>query len=142
MTASPCRTAIIIGASSGIGEALARELNREGWSLGLLARRLDRLEALREALGRETVLRRLDVAHRDAAAILESVLEGCGGADLVVISAGTGHLTRDLRADLDADTVSVNVQGFTTMAQVVMRHFLMRGRRHLVRDHIGRGATR
>jgi short-subunit dehydrogenase len=132
MTTPPGRTAIIIGVSLGIGEALARELNREGWCLGLLARRLDRLEALREALGRETVVRRLDVAHSDAATILESVLEECGGADLVVISAGTGHLNRDLLADLDADRVSVNVQGFTMMAQVAMRHFLKRGRGHLV----------
>ena len=41
-------TAVIIGASSGIGEALAQQLNRAGWRLGLLARRLERLEALRQ----------------------------------------------------------------------------------------------
>lgn len=59
------RTAVIIGASSGIGDALARELNRDGWRLGLRARRLDRLEALRETLAPETVVRRLDVTQRD-----------------------------------------------------------------------------
>jgi len=64
-------TAVIIGASSGIGEALARQLNREGWRLGLLARRLDRLEALRETLAPGTIVRRIDVTHDDAAAIFE-----------------------------------------------------------------------
>jgi NAD(P)-dependent dehydrogenase (short-subunit alcohol dehydrogenase family) len=74
MTTPPVRTAIIIGASLGIREALARELNREGWCLGLLVRRLDRLEALREALGRETVVRRLDVAVHGELQILQHFL--------------------------------------------------------------------
>jgi short-subunit dehydrogenase len=126
------RTAVIIGASSGIGEALARELNRGGWRLGLLARRLDRLEALRKTLSPETVVRRLDVAHRDAATIFEQVLDELGGADLVIISAGAGHNNRELHWELDAETVTVNVLGFMAVAQVTMRHFLERGRGHLV----------
>jgi short-subunit dehydrogenase len=126
------RTAVIIGASSGIGEALAHELNRDGWRLGLLARRLDRLEALRKTLAPETVVRGLDVAAHDASAILEHVLDELGGVDLVVISAGTGHLNQDLVWELDIDTVTVNVVGFMAAAQVAMRHFLERGRGHLV----------
>jgi short-subunit dehydrogenase len=126
------RTAVIIGASSGIGEALAHQLNHEGWRLGLLARRLDRLEALRQRLSPETVVRRIDVAHSDAAAILESVLEELGGVDLVIISAGTGHLNPDLKVDLDVDTVTVNVLGFMKTAHVAMQHFLRRGHGHLV----------
>jgi len=125
-------TAVIIGASSGIGEALAHELNRAGWHLGLMARRLDRLEALRKTLASETVVRGLDVAQRDAAANLEHFLEELGGVDLVIISAGTGHNNRDLQWELDVDTVTVNVLGFMAMAQVAMRHFLKRGRGHLV----------
>ena len=124
--------AVIVGASSGIGEALARELNRDGWHLGLLARRLDRLEALRETLAPATAVHGLDVTQPDAAAILEHVLDELGGVDLVVISAGTGHLNHDLRWELDLDTAMVNVLGFMAVAQVAMRHFLRRGRGHLV----------
>jgi short-subunit dehydrogenase len=125
------RTAVIIGASSGIGEALAHELNRAGWRLGLLARRLERLEALRETLAPETVVRGLDVGQRDAAALLEQVLEELGGVDLAIISAGTGH-NEALHWELDVETVAVNVLGFMAVAQVTMRHFLRRGRGHLV----------
>jgi len=126
------RTAIIIGASSGLGEALARELNRDGWRLALLARRLDRLEALRQSLRSETVVRRLDVTQDDAAAVLEGVIDELGGADLIVISAGTGDNNLDLRWEIDFRTVSVNVVAFMAAAQVAMRHFFKRGHGHLV----------
>jgi short-subunit dehydrogenase len=125
------RTAVIIGASSGIGEALAHQLNRNGWRLGLLARRLDRLEALRQALAPDTVVHRIDVTHDDAAATLDEVLDELGGVDLVIISAGTGHNSA-LEWEVDLDTVRVNVLGFMAMANVAMRHFLERGRGHLV----------
>jgi len=125
-------TAVITGASSGIGEALARQLNGEGWRLGLFARRLDRLEALRHTLAPETVVRRIDVTQDDAPAILEDLLNELGGVDLVIVSAGTGHNNRDLRMELDRDTVTVNVLGFMKTAQVALRHFLRRGRGHLV----------
>jgi short-subunit dehydrogenase len=64
--------------------------------------------------------------------VLEQVLDELGGADLVVISAGTGHNNHDLHWELDVDTVTVNVPGFMAVAQVAMRHFLRRGRGHLV----------
>jgi short-subunit dehydrogenase len=47
------RVAVITGASSGIGEATARELARRGWRCVLLARRRDRLEALGQEIGAE-----------------------------------------------------------------------------------------
>jgi short-subunit dehydrogenase len=125
------RTAVILGASSGIGEALAHELHRAGWRLGLLARRLDRLEALRNTLAPDTLVRGLDVAQPGAATILEQLLDELGGADLVIISAGTGH-NGALHWEQDQETVNVNVLGFMAVAHVAMRHFLERGRGHLV----------
>jgi short-subunit dehydrogenase len=132
MSTDSCRTAVIVGASSGIGEALAHQLSLEGWRLVLLARRLDRLEALRQTFRPDTVVHRLDVTHDDAAAIFEKVLDELGGVDMVVISAGAGHNNRDLNAELDADTVRANILGFMNTAQVAMRHFLRSGRGHLV----------
>jgi short-subunit dehydrogenase len=132
MTTQIRRTAVIIGASSGIGEALAHQLNREGWRLGLLARRLERLEAIRQTLGPDTVAHHMDVARNDATEVFETFVDKLGGIDLVVISSGTGHLNRDLDVRLDVDTVSVNVVGFMKLAQAAMRHFLKRGSGHLV----------
>jgi NADP-dependent 3-hydroxy acid dehydrogenase YdfG len=92
MNSNSARTAVIIGASSGIGEALARQLSGDGWRLGLVARRLDRLDALRQALGPHTIVRRIDVTHADAAAVLDGIFDELGGVDLVIMSAGAGHI--------------------------------------------------
>src|SRR4029453_15665247 len=99
----PSQTAVIIGASSGIGEALARQLNREGWRLCLMARGMDPLRALLPLLAPHTICPGVDVTHPDTPAIIERVLVELGGADLVIITAGTGHNNRDLREDLDMD---------------------------------------
>jgi short-subunit dehydrogenase len=132
MTRRSAGTAVVIGASSGIGEALARELDGAGWRVALLARRLERLEAVRATLSPQTVVRVLDVTHADAPGTLQRVLDELGRVDLVVISAGAGHNNPDLRPELDADTLAVNVLGFMTMASRTMRHFVGQGRGHLV----------
>jgi len=80
----------------------------------------------------ETVVRRIDVAEQDVATIFDDLLEELGGVDLVVISAGTGHLNPDLNGEFDIETVTVNVLGFMKTAQIAMRHSLGRGRGHLV----------
>ena len=97
-----------------------------------MARRLDRLEAIREALGIETLVRYMDVARDDATSIFDAFASELGGVDLVIISSGTGHLNPKLDTAPDIDTVSVNVIGFMKLAQAAMRHFLKRGSGHLV----------
>jgi len=128
----PRGTAVIVGSSSGIGEALAKEMHRRGWRLALLARRLERLESLSAELGPATVVRAFDIADERAADVLARVLDELGKVDVVVISAGTGHLNPSLVAALDEETISVNVSGFTAAARTAVRHFLAHGGGHLI----------
>ena len=83
---------IIVGASSGIGEALARLFAAEGYSVGLCARRLDLLTALYSEIS-GSAIRQMDMSKPDdAVEVFRGLVEEMGGADIVIISAGTGFI--------------------------------------------------
>lgn len=126
-------TAIIIGASSGIGRALAKILSGNGYIVGLAARRLELLADQQKELGNGTLIRQADVScPTEAMAAFSGLVEELGGVDLVVISAGTGHINPDLEWEQERETIEVNVTGFTVIASVAMRHFFQNGGGHLV----------
>lgn len=127
------RKAIILGASSGIGRELAKVLSKEGYTMGLAARRTRLLEELAAELPGPSVVRTIDVASpQSAMKAFEQLLADMGGVDLVVISAGTGHINPDLEWSLERATLEVNVSGFTAMADLAFHHFEKRGHGHLV----------
>ena len=127
------KRAIVVGASSGIGRAVALRLAREGYSVGVAARRLPLLLELQAEIGPRAFVRQLDVADTARAmALLEEFIEEMGGADLIVLSAGTGHINPDLAWEPEAETLAVNVAGFAAMANVAYRYFVRRGSGHLV----------
>ncbi|WP_135533906.1 SDR family oxidoreductase [Halostella pelagica] len=109
------RTAIVTGASSGIGEATARALAREGCAVALVARREDRLEEIADEIenGRALVVP-TDVADEDeVTAMVEETRDAFGSVDILVNNAGV--LRSDPVADADrADfrrQVRVNLLG-------------------------------
>lgn len=125
--------AIIVGASSGIGLALAKKLSKEGYELGLTARRLDLLLDLQEELKTKTYVKKIDVAHDSEAMIqVQSLIQEMGEVDLFILNAGVLYNNLELDWAKEKATIAINVMGFSAMANIAMKHLFLRGRGHLV----------
>lgn len=107
------RTAIVTGASSGIGVELARELARRGHGCVLVARRADRLADLAselESAGVRVEVVPTDLADREArAALVERVGELGLTVDILVNNAGLSTLGPVARADVDREINMIEV---------------------------------
>ena len=99
------KTAVVTGASSGIGKALALRLAREGAGIALVARREELLEVLAgeiRSLGVSALVVPCDVADsRQVFAAAERAVSGLGPIDILVNNAGYGHHRRFLEWELD-----------------------------------------
>jgi short-subunit dehydrogenase len=122
--------AIITGASSGIGEALARELARRGWDIALLARRADLLDALSRELPTKSIALPCDVT--DAEEVKIAVKQGeaaLGGPfDLAIANAGVGvpsHAAKFVLADAEVMT-KVNILGMFYLFDAVIPSMIER----------------
>lgn len=125
--------AIVVGASSGIGKALAEKLATEGYEVGLTARSLDKLETLGDRLQTQTYVARMDVTKPEAATdAFTTLADAMGSVDVVVLNAGIGPENRELEWGPERDTIDTNVRGFTALAVAAMNLFERQGWGQLV----------
>jgi short-subunit dehydrogenase len=118
---------IIIGASEGIGRELARLYAKEQFAVGIASRRAELLEQLKDELGGNIRIMPMDVSKTDEAKDkFNALVELMGGADIVVICAGTGYENPELKWELEETTIDVNVKGFTCIADAAFRYFVER----------------
>lgn len=122
--------ALVTGASSGIGRATARELATRGAAVALVARRVERLEALAEelrALGATALVIEADVTERAAAEdAVERTAYELGRIDVVVNNAGVMLLGPILDAPVEEweQMVAINVLGAFYCARAALPHLL------------------
>jgi short-subunit dehydrogenase len=124
---------IIIGASSGIGWELAVQLAAKGYQLGLVARRLDKLEALSNSLPGDHFVVQADVSEAEIAQDeLSKLIETMGNVELIVLNSGVGQQEKKLDWDIEREMIDVNIRGFAALTVVTMNYFRQRGNGHLV----------
>ena len=132
------KVVVLTGASSGIGEATARRLAREGASLAIGARRGDRLTALADELneaGASVVARATDVTQRaDVEALVVLARESFGPVDVLVNNAGIApHSLLEAGAVEDwKRMVDVNINGALYGIAAVLPEMKARKRGHIV----------
>ena len=128
MTSVPVRNAIIVGASSGIGKALAGTLSSQGFNVGLAARRVDLLQAVANEIPTRAFVKAIDVSQPvEAMNGLRELIAEMQDVELFVISAGTGFPNPSLDWEPENQTIVVNVTGFAAIANVAASHLQLRG---------------
>jgi NADP-dependent 3-hydroxy acid dehydrogenase YdfG len=122
--------ALVTGASSGIGEAAARELAAQGAAVAVVARRKDRLDALVAQIegdgGRALAIEADVTSEAQARAAVERAAEELGRLDTVVNNAGVMLLGPVLDAPVEEwdRMVAINLQGLLYIAHAALPHLL------------------
>ncbi|MDQ3265452.1 MAG: SDR family NAD(P)-dependent oxidoreductase [Myxococcota bacterium] len=133
--ATQYQTALITGASSGLGRGLALWLARRGVKVYAAARRAQQLEELAALSQGSVVPFVLDVAKTSQTLEkLRALDQECGGLDLVIANAGVGEVTNARKLDWDRvqRTIDVNVTGAAATLCAALPAMVERGRGHLV----------
>lgn len=127
-------TAVVTGASAGIGAVYAERLARQGYDLLLVARRADRLEALAEDIrqkhGRPVATFAADLADDGDLRRLEKRIAGDDTITLLVNNAGIGGQNVVAEADAEgiAQQIKVNVIALSRLTRAVLPGLIAKGR--------------
>lgn len=127
------KKAIIIGATSGIGKAVAEILLQEGYLVGVTGRREDLFPAMQQQFTGRIFCKKMDVQELSTlTSICNELVNQMGGLDLLVISAGIGEGNKQLDFEIENDVIKTNIQGFTCIADWGITFFKKQGYGHLV----------
>ncbi|HSL58702.1 MAG TPA: glucose 1-dehydrogenase [Acidimicrobiales bacterium] len=120
------RTAIVTGASSGLGTRFARVLHAAGADVVLAARRLDRIEALAADLPGSVPVRCDVSVDAELEALVATTLERFGHIDVLVNNAGIGtpYPAEHETSEHFRSVVDVNLNATFVLSQLVARHMI------------------
>lgn len=122
----------IIGATSGIGRRIAELYAEKEQRIGISGRRLELLEEIKHQFPQQIEYECFDVSGKENISHLKSLVNKLGGLDILVISAGTGELSKELSWKIDKTTVDTNVNGFIEIANWAFNFFARQDHGQLV----------
>jgi short-subunit dehydrogenase len=137
---SMTKSVVITGASSGIGAALAREFANRGYNIALCARRVEKLESLKQELSQknshiQVISAALDVNDLETVpTVLNDLKLSLGNIDIVVANAGITGVRRTGTGDLtiDKSILQTNLYGAIATIDAAVAIFREQGFGHIV----------
>ncbi|MCQ4682704.1 SDR family NAD(P)-dependent oxidoreductase, partial [Ralstonia pseudosolanacearum] len=120
MSGKQMKTALVTGASSGMGKAIAKRLLADGFNVYVAARSVDKMEDL-SRLGAKPL--KMDISKdEEIAAAVEAILRETGGVDVLVNNAGFGLYgpVEDIGIDEARYQFEVNVFGAARLTQLLL----------------------
>ena len=126
------KKAIIVGATSGIGNALAKILAKNDYKVGITGRRKTELETLKKSHPKKFSISAFDCTTDNNTQKLTELGTKIGGLDLLVLSSGTGDLNKKLEFEKENSTNQLNVIAFTEIVGWAFNYFEKQGKGHLV----------
>ena len=133
------QVALVTGASSGIGAAVARALAQRGAHVALAARRMERLRTLSEEIAAAGQVEALALAcdvrdPEQVQATVRQTLDRWGKLDILVANAGFGYRASVLEGDITRwkDMIDTNVYGLLLTLKYGVAPMLERGRGHVI----------
>jgi short-subunit dehydrogenase len=118
---------IIIGATSGIGKAIAEIYAGTGHRVGITGRRLDLLVQMKERFPDQVEYQSFDITGTQNIPSVEALVKKLGGLNILIICAGNGQVSENLDFAIDQQTVKTNVNGFVEIANWAFNFFVGQG---------------
>jgi short-subunit dehydrogenase len=125
------KKAIIIGATSGIGNELAKILVENGYKIGITGRRKAELQNLQKSNPENYEISSFDCTTENNSEKLYELVNQIGGLDLLILSSGTGDLNEELDFKIENKTNLLNVNAFTEIVDWTFNYFQKQGKGHL-----------
>lgn len=117
----------MMGATSGMGRAVAEMLQDRGWTVGVAGRRAELLAQVVARAPQSTFSEQVDVTLPQAAGAIEALALRMGGMDVYLHCSGVGNQNRMLEENIELSTVATNADGFARMVGAAYRYMAANG---------------
>ncbi|MEQ6123140.1 SDR family NAD(P)-dependent oxidoreductase [Pseudotenacibaculum sp. MALMAid0570] len=127
------KTAIVFGATSGIGKALTEILIKEGYKVAITGRRLEKLKEIKQQYSNQVDIYQNDIQQvNEVERIFGEIVQEYEKIDLIIQSSGVGHINPKLEWEKEEETILTNVTGVTKLYDLAYTLFREQNYGHLV----------